>query len=701
MIKIILALLLMTGNVWAVDSKITALTADTAPTTDDLLSTVNDPAGTPANRKATIANVLKSFLFYTDGANVGIGSLTPGKTLDVAGTGRFSSTLTASNLSGTNTGDQTCASTSGCVVGAITNVGIGTTNTISYWVDTNAIGSLNTSTYPSLTELSYVKGTTSSIQTQLNGKQASGSYLTAVTADAPLSGSGTAGSHLVFTNPGYITNVGIGTANTITFWDSTGTIGSLNTSTYPSLTELSYSKGVTSAIQTQINGKQAILSNITELGANVGVGTTVPTNKLDVSGGITATSVTVSGADVSTISKGLTVNNGAGSTSTDSFTVKTATTSQHFFVDAINNLTKIGDGTTNYIGIGTTGAMSFTGSASITVPNGATPTTDAFGNIAADNNAWAGSRGAIQTYDGTANTYLVGILTSDTPLNGQVPKWNTGGTITWEDDNTGAGGSGTVSSGTADRVAIYDTAGTTVTSSSVITDDNTNVGISSVNPTQKLDIGGTARMSGLQLTTSPSSGNILISNSTGIGTWMSATTIPTSLTLTTTGSSGASTLTGNVLNVPQYTGGGGSSQLITNLGVGIGTYDALGIGTISPIAKLTIIGNLGIGTMTADSYTTTAPPNGGAIIYGNVGIGSLSPGKSLDVNGSIRTIASGDSSFGVGGGNVGIGTSIPSSTLYVAGSAMITGNLNVGIGTATMQRVCLNGNTLYVGSLCP
>jgi hypothetical protein len=36
----------------------------------------------------------------------------------------------------------------------------------------------DTGTYPSLTELSYVKGVTSAIQTQLNGKQASGSYLT-------------------------------------------------------------------------------------------------------------------------------------------------------------------------------------------------------------------------------------------------------------------------------------------------------------------------------------------------------------------------------------------------------------------------------------------------------------------------------------------------------------------------------------------
>jgi hypothetical protein len=40
---------------------------------------------------------------------------------------------------------------------------------------------LAVATYPSLTEISYVKGVTSAIQTQLNGKQASGSYLTAST----------------------------------------------------------------------------------------------------------------------------------------------------------------------------------------------------------------------------------------------------------------------------------------------------------------------------------------------------------------------------------------------------------------------------------------------------------------------------------------------------------------------------------------
>lgn len=77
----------------------------------------------------------------------------------------------------------------------------------------------------------------------------------------------------------------------------------------------------------------------------------------------------------------------------------------------------------------------------LTIPNGSAPTTSAFGQIAADNDAWGASRGAVQCYDGTANTYLVGVLASDTPSNGQVPTWNTGGTITWE---TGGGGSGDI-----------------------------------------------------------------------------------------------------------------------------------------------------------------------------------------------------------------------------------------------------------------
>lgn len=39
------------------DQKITQFTADSTPTSDDLLVTVNDPSGTPANKKVTIGDL--------------------------------------------------------------------------------------------------------------------------------------------------------------------------------------------------------------------------------------------------------------------------------------------------------------------------------------------------------------------------------------------------------------------------------------------------------------------------------------------------------------------------------------------------------------------------------------------------------------------------------------------------------------------
>lgn len=69
--KIFLAFLIWTAlafNAIAADTKITALTADGSPTTDDLIPTVNDPSGTPANKKVTLAD-LKTLM--TTGLTIG------------------------------------------------------------------------------------------------------------------------------------------------------------------------------------------------------------------------------------------------------------------------------------------------------------------------------------------------------------------------------------------------------------------------------------------------------------------------------------------------------------------------------------------------------------------------------------------------------------------------------------------------------
>jgi hypothetical protein len=48
-------------------------------------------------------------------------------------------------------------------------IGSGTANQIAYWIDADNIGALTTATYPSLTELSYVKGVTVQYKLSLMG----------------------------------------------------------------------------------------------------------------------------------------------------------------------------------------------------------------------------------------------------------------------------------------------------------------------------------------------------------------------------------------------------------------------------------------------------------------------------------------------------------------------------------------------------
>ena len=57
----LVGILLIASPVLAADVKLTAISEDTAPTSDDLVMTVDDVAGTPASKKATIANFMKAF----------------------------------------------------------------------------------------------------------------------------------------------------------------------------------------------------------------------------------------------------------------------------------------------------------------------------------------------------------------------------------------------------------------------------------------------------------------------------------------------------------------------------------------------------------------------------------------------------------------------------------------------------------------
>ncbi len=57
--------------------------------------------------------------------------------------------------------------------------GVGLSNNLTYFTNTNSIANLSTTTYPSLTEISYVKGVTSAIQTQIDNKPSNNSVVSA------------------------------------------------------------------------------------------------------------------------------------------------------------------------------------------------------------------------------------------------------------------------------------------------------------------------------------------------------------------------------------------------------------------------------------------------------------------------------------------------------------------------------------------
>lgn len=110
--------------------------------------------------------------------------------------------------------------------------GSGTSLELAYWNGTTSLGTLTTTTYPSLSEISYVKGVTSAIQSQINAKAPS---------TAPTFATSITGSYL--------------TASEILITDASKNIVSAPVITYPSLTELSYVKGASSSLQNQLNAK--------------------------------------------------------------------------------------------------------------------------------------------------------------------------------------------------------------------------------------------------------------------------------------------------------------------------------------------------------------------------------------------------------------------------------------------------------------
>jgi len=309
------------------------------------------------------------------------------------------------------------------------------------------------------------------------------------------------------------------------------------------------------------------------------------------------------------------------------------------------------------------------------------------------------------------------------PVAGYVLTSNSVGVGTWMAAGTLA--SGSVASGTINQVAKYAATGPSVSGSSILFDDATNVGVGTSTPQsafvvtngnvgigtwtatnslivrqgnvgigtstvpQSLYVAGTAEAQGFKLNQNPSAGYVLTSNSVGVGTWMAAGTL-----------SSGSVNSGTINQVAKYAATGavvsGSSILFDDAtNVGIGTAVPLSLLDVNRKFNVLSGGNIGIGTFTPQGAFT--------VTNGNVGIGTWAPTAALAIGANALTVtAAGAISASTGiitsGGYTQSGTSANTFTgtptfSNATNSALFTGG-NIGVGTITPQDafVVTNGN---------
>jgi hypothetical protein len=211
------------------------------------------------------------------------------------------------------------------------------------------------------------------------------------------------------------------------------------------------------------------------------------------------------------------------------------------------------------------------------------------------------------------------------------------------------------------------------------------------------------------ITISTSITGILKGNGTAISAASAGTDYQAPITLTTTGSSGAATLVGTTLNIPQYSGGGGSGT-VTSVAATVpaflsvtgspittsGTLDISYSGTALPIAN----GGTGqttaaaaitalTGTQTSGRYLRSDGTNAilSAIVAGDVPtLNQNTTGTAANVTGTVAI------------SNGGTGQTTAAAAFNALSPITTTGDLIIGNGTNSATRLAIGTNNYVLTS---
>jgi hypothetical protein len=148
----------------------------TGTATDPIINSLSDRYKTTSTTSNSVTNGSKSFTVDLDLSYIPLQEIlvvhNPANHMHGEVTSYNAATgalvVDIKNHTGSGTYTSWVLNLDGTPVDALT--GSGTANEIAYFTAARVLASLPTATYPSLTELSYVKGVTSGIQTQINGK---------------------------------------------------------------------------------------------------------------------------------------------------------------------------------------------------------------------------------------------------------------------------------------------------------------------------------------------------------------------------------------------------------------------------------------------------------------------------------------------------------------------------------------------------